>query len=229
MYIVAIETSTDQASVAVGTAAGIVAEARLVRPRRHAEFCLPALDFCLSEAGIGVEQVAGVAVGLGPGLFTGIRVGIATARGLAMARRLPVCGFASLDVLAFAARFTRRTIVPVVDARRREVYWGLYRSVPGGVQRLGEHRLDTPEEVAAELAAHDHDVLLVGDGAHTYRSVFDERGIAEYGDSDHRYPSAAALVELAVPKFEREEFCRPQDLAAIYLRRPDAAINWQVR
>ena len=229
MHVIAIETSTVQASVSVGTEDGVVAEATLARPRRHAEFCIPALEFCLAEAGIDMSLVAGIAVGLGPGLFTGMRVGIATARGLARAAHLPVCGFASLDVLAFAARHTRRTIVPVIDARRGQVYYAMYRPVPGGVQRTSDYQLGDPEDVAAELIATDHDVLFVGDGAHVYRRFFDEGGVAEYGDVLHRHPAASTLVELAVPRFEREDFLRPDQLQPIYLRRPDAEINWQAR
>lgn len=226
MLLVAIETSTQQASVAVGTQDGVLAEALLVRPRRHAEFCLPALDFCLREAGVTIRQVFGVVVDVGPGLYTGMRVGLATARGLARAAQIPMCGLASLDVLAFSARHSRRTIVPVIDARRGEVYFALYRSAPGGVQRIGDHRVGAPDALAAELVGADHDVLLVGDGAQLYRDVFEAHGSAEYGDSLNRYPSASALLELSVPRFQREEFSRPETIMPLYLRRPDAEIKW---
>ena len=228
VYVVAIETSTVQASVAVGTEDGVLAEATLVRPRRHVEFSLPALQFCLDEAGVALSQVAGVAVGLGPGLFTGIRVGVAAARGLARAARIPVCGFASLDVLAFAARHTPKLVVPVIDARRGQVYYALYRRAPAGVQRLTPYLLGEPEDVAAELVARGEDVLLVGDGARAYPRCFDERGL-EVGDEARRYPDARTLVELAVTRFEREEYSRPEELAPIYLRPPDAVIGWKGR
>lgn len=226
MYIVAIETSTPQASVALASEDGVIAQARLIRPRRHAEFCMPALEFCLVEAGIAMPQVAGIAVGLGPGLFTGMRVGLATARGLARAARIPMVGMSSLDILAYAVRLTPRTIVSVIDARRGEVYFAFYRPVPAGVQRLAEYKVSPPEVIAAEIAARGEPVLLVGDGAHVHREVFEERGVTEFGDSGYRYPSAAALADLAIARFEREEFSRPEELAPIYLRRPDAEINW---
>ena len=228
MHLLGIETSTMQASVAIGTEDGVVAEATLAVPRRHAEFLVPAIEFCLHEAGLEPGHLAGVAVGLGPGLFTGMRVGIATARGLARSLRVPVCGFTSLDTLAFGARLTRRTIVPVIDARRGEVYYAIYQPVPGGVQRMSEQRVAAPDAVAAELTASDHDVLLVGDGGHIYRDLFDERGVAEYGDAIHRYPKASTVIELAIPVFQREEFGSPETLVPVYLRRPDAEINWAV-
>jgi tRNA threonylcarbamoyladenosine biosynthesis protein TsaB len=224
VYLAAVETSTAQASVAVADADGVVAEARLVRPRRHAEFCLPALELCLREGGIDISQLTGVGVGLGPGLFTGLRVGIATARGLARGCQIPVCGLPSLDILAFATRHTTRTIVPVIDARRHEVYYAFYRPLPGGVQRISEYGLARPEALAAELSAAGSPVVLVGDGAHAYRDLF--KGHMSHGDGLHRYPSASALIELAAPRFEREEFCRPEDLSPIYLRPPDAKIAW---
>ena len=114
-----------------------------------------------------------VAVDLGPGLFTGLRVGVATAKAMAHALRVPMIGVPSLDLLAFPVRFTSRLIVAAVDARRGELFYAFYRQVPGGVQRLGDHRVGTPDDLAGELLAAGEECLLVGDGAIRYREVFD--------------------------------------------------------
>ena len=109
---------------------------------------------------------------VGPGLFTGLRVGVATAKAMAQALRVPVVGLSSLDLLAFPARSTRRLICAVIDARRGEVFAAFYRQVPGGVQRVSDPMVVRPGDVAAEIVARGEECLLVGDGALRYADVF---------------------------------------------------------
>ena len=115
-----------------------------------------------------------VAVDLGPGLFTGLRVGVASAKALAHALRVPMIGVPSLDLLAFPVRFTPRPIVTCIDARRGEVFYAFYRQVPGGVQRITPHQIATPDDLASELFARGEETMLVGDGAIRYAEVFDD-------------------------------------------------------
>lgn len=229
MLVLGLETSTSQSSVCLATERGVVAGATLGRPQAHSEFLVPAVDFCLRQAGMDVSAVSGVAVSLGPGLYTGMRVGIATAQALAHSRRLPVVGIPSLDLLAFAARHARRLVCSVIDARRKELFWGFYRSAPGGVQRVSELRVGPAEKLAGELEANREEVLAIGDGAVAHATLLEAAG-AEVGSSPATaHPSAQCLVELALPRFVREETQRPEDLRPVYLRQADARINWQSR
>jgi tRNA threonylcarbamoyladenosine biosynthesis protein TsaB len=167
VLVLALETSTAQSGVALANDAGVLAAATLgaQRGRAHAEFLAPAIAFCLARAGVGVPDLTAVAVGLGPGLYTGMRVGIATAATLAAARGLPAVGIASLDLLAFPVRHARRMVCATVDARRGELFWAFYRPSPGGVQQVTEHRVGPVGKLAGELSALGEDVLCVGDGA----------------------------------------------------------------
>ena len=228
MYILGLETSTSQSSVAIVDPERVVASASLGVPRRHGEFVAPAIRFCLDQAGIGADRITGVAVGLGPGLFTGLRVGIATAQTFAAANHLPVVGMSSLDVLAFQARYVPKMICAVIDARRKELYWALYRSSPGGVQREGPLRLGTVDQLTAELESLGEDCMVVGDGALAYRREIDDVRVFVAGP-DRAWPDAAVLAELAVPRFIREETQHPTELQPIYLREADAQIGWEQR
>ncbi|HWB72120.1 MAG TPA: tRNA (adenosine(37)-N6)-threonylcarbamoyltransferase complex dimerization subunit type 1 TsaB, partial [Egibacteraceae bacterium] len=228
MLVLGIETSTSRSSVCLATERGLVAAAALARQQSHGEFLAPAIDFCLRRAGLDVSGVAGVAVSLGPGLFTGMRVGIATAQALAHARRLPVVGLASLDLLAFAVRHSRRLVAGVLDARGQELFWAFYRSAPGGVQRVTEFRVGPAARLAGEIEALPDDVLCVGDGALANRQLLESTG-AEVGSASMAYPTAHALVELSLPRFLREDTQRPEDLRPIYLRKADARISWRNR
>jgi tRNA threonylcarbamoyladenosine biosynthesis protein TsaB len=120
-------------------------------------------------------------------------------------------------------------IVPVIDARRGEVFSALYRQVPGGIQRLTPYTVTSPDELASELMARGEDQLLVGDGALRYAEVFARVGQVELGTSGYAYPSPSALVELAHPRAIREEFIQPWELEPLYLRKSDAEINWDSR
>lgn len=237
MLVLGLETSTPQSSVCLATEEGLVASATLnARPptpggprgRAHGEFLAPAIDFCLRQAELDMSAISGVAVGLGPGLFTGMRVGIASAQTLAHARRLPVAGLASLDLLAYRVRHVRRLLCPALDARRGELFWAFYRSAPGGVQRVTEFRVGPAAKLAGEIEAVREDVLCVGDGAIANRALLESDG-AEVGGHDSAYPTAEALAELAVSRFLREEGGRPEDLLPIYLRKADARIGWETR
>lgn len=228
MLVLGIETCTAHTSVCLATENGLLASAELGLGNLHGEFLAPAIDFCLRSARVEMASVSGVAVSLGPGLFTGMRVGIATAQMLAHARRLPVVGLNSLDLLAFPVRHVRRLICSVIDARRGELFWAFYRSAPGGVQRVTESRVGPPEKLAGEIEALRDDVLCVGDGAVAQRGLLESTG-AEIGSAAMAYPNAHALVELSLPRFIREETQRAEDLRPVYIRKADARINWQNR
>jgi tRNA threonylcarbamoyladenosine biosynthesis protein TsaB len=148
---------------------------------------------------------------------------------MAHALRVPMIGVPSLDLLAFPVRFSTRRIVAAIDARRGELFYAFYRQVPGGVQRLSDHQIGTPDDLASELLASREECLLVGDGAIRYAEAFDGLSRVEIGDHSLAHPSASSLVQLAHAKALREQWVKPWDLQPLYLRVPDAEINWTKR
>jgi tRNA threonylcarbamoyladenosine biosynthesis protein TsaB len=222
LLVLAMDTATPVTSVAVGSDSGTLAALAVRHERRHAEVLTPAVRWVLEQAEVDPGSLAGVAVGIGPGLFTGLRVGVSTAKALAQAWQLPVVAVPSLDLLAFAYRDVRRTICPVVDARRGEVFTALYRPVPGGVVRLVDYHVLRPDQLAAALEGRGEEVLLCGDGALAYREAFGRLDdCCHFGSQAQATPSAGALVELALPRFHREEFTSPLEVTPLYLRKPD--------
>lgn len=229
MLILGIESATAQVGCAVGGHEGVLASAHSARNRRHAESLTPSIEFVCRQARIELPELGAVAVDIGPGLFTGLRVGVATAKALAQALRVPVIPISSLDLLAFPARFTDRLIAAVIDARRGELFTALYRPVPGGVQRVTEPRVCTPDDLKGELQAQAGDLLLVGDGAIRHQEVFRSLTRAEVVTHGLAHPSARDLVLLAHHQALREEWVQPWDVAPTYLRKPDAEIRWTTR
>lgn len=236
MLVLGLETATAQSGVCLATEEGLVAEAALGAPSRgrggrgpaHGEFLHPAIEFCLAQARVDFGAVSGVAVDLGPGLYTGMRVGIAAAQALAHVRQLPVVGLPSLDLLAFGARHARGLVASVLDARRGELFWALYRT-DGGPQRLTEMQVGPSTKLAGELETQREAVLCVGDGAVAHRDELEAVGADVDGSPAGARPDARSLVELALPRFLRGDTQRPEDLHPVYLRQVDARINWRNR
>lgn len=229
MLVLGIETSTPQTSVTIGSEQGIIGSCLVSRGATHGEFLLPAVEFLMRQANLTYRNLSAIAVGLGPGLFTGMRVGIATGKTLAQALSVPIVGVASLDLLAFDVRYSDKLICPVLDAKRREVFFSFYRQVPGGITRTSQYQVGSPDGLLAELQGRGEEVLLVGNGALLYRSKLEEAEKVEFGSLSNAFPRATSLVELVMPRLFREDFDRLFDVEPLYMRRSDAEINWERR
>jgi len=162
MITLAIDTATKTAGVALLRDERILAEYVFQMPVHHSETVLPALQWGLRLAAIGIGDVGLIALTVGPGSFTGLRIGASTVKGLALAAGTPVVGVSTLEALAYNAAGFRGLICPLLDARKGEVYGALYRSDgQGGLEAVTEERVDTPEGI---IASADGDTLFLGDG-----------------------------------------------------------------
>jgi len=229
VLILGIDTATPQVGCAIGGHEGVIASFSVAKGKRHAETLVPAIDFICRQAHVELDEIGAIAVDVGPGLFTGLRVGVATAKAMASALRVPVVGVSSLDLLAFPLRWTNRRILSIVDARRGEVFYASYRQVPGGVQRLTEAQVGSPEQLCNEIQATGEECLAVGDGARRYADELIDLIKVEIADAGLAYPSPQSLVQLAHARAVREEFMNAWDLQPVYLRKADAEINWVSR
>ncbi len=242
MLVLAIDTATPRIAVALGDGGRVLGELQLATgagrgagsvperrsgTRRHAELLAPAIRSLCDQLQVSLDHLAAVAVGIGPGLYTGLRVGVTTALTVARSLRVPVVAVPSLDLVAYPLRHGDRLLVTVLDARRREVFWASYRPVPGGVQRVSDYLVQPPGEVVAELAAGGEELLLAGDGVGRYPEEFASLERAEVAGPGFDAPSAVALVELATAKVVREEFVTPDEVRPLYLRQSDAEIMWE--
>lgn len=191
----------------------------------HATFLVPAIDFCFDQVGWSPEDLDAVAVDVGPGLYTGIRVGLATAQGLAAAFGIPIIPAVSVDTLALEAKTGHRMIWAVVDARRGELAVARYKPVPGGVVRDSPTELTNPEELHAMLESTAEDSLIVGEVDVLPEGFF--LGMHHVKTGRPRFPYAVALAEIAAGKYERDEYPPPDEIRPMYMREPDVTINWE--
>lgn len=235
MLLLGIDTATRRVGVVLANEHGMLARVELggtdmSAPPRHAETLAPAIAWACEQSGVDPAHLSVVGVGIGPGMFTGLRVGVTTAKLLAQSLRIPVIPIASLDLLAYPLRYSNRLVVSTIDARRNELYWAAYRTVPGGVQRVSEYELGSPDDLVADLQAQSTDALVCGDGALRFADAFSDLGRrVELAGPAHASPSLTALVDLALARYEREEFSAPSDVVPMYLRRSDAELEWDRR
>lgn len=230
MIVLGIETATERVSVAIGSNRGVLGVFEVAGGRRHAEVLVPAIQAVCRYGDVDLDEVTVVAADVGPGLFTGMRVGLSAAKAIAQALRAPMIGISSLDLVAFPLRHCDRTIVAMIDARKGEVFSAFYRQAPGGVQRITEPTVGVVADVVAEIVARGQDTICVGDGALRYADeILAETKKVEIGDQWQAAPSAATLVQLAHARALREEWVNPWEVQPVYLRLPDAQINWATR
>jgi tRNA threonylcarbamoyladenosine biosynthesis protein TsaB len=223
MKLLAIETATAQSGVVLAQDRNIVAAASRVDRVGHATFLVAAVDFCFDQAGWFPDDLDAVVVDVGPGLYTGIRVGIATAQGLAAALGVPLVTGSSLDALALEASTGHRHIFSVVDVRRGELAVSAFRPVPGGVVRDSAPELMKPDRLRAVLMSDPGNPLVVGDVAALPDGIL--RGLHRVKTGRPHYPSAGALLEIGLSKLERDPF-PAESLQPLYMREPDVTLNW---
>jgi tRNA threonylcarbamoyladenosine biosynthesis protein TsaB len=218
MNLLAIETSTEACSAAL-----MVGEALLERseiaPRRHAELLLPMIESLLAEAGIGRRQIDGIAVGRGPGAFTGVRLAISVAQGLALGLDVPVAPVSSLAALAqdVAVAAADMPILAVIDARMGEVYAGTFRRMQAGlVEALGTESVGPADAIV--LPPHA-DWVVAGSGWAVYRDALTARlpRTPRWADGA-RYPQAHAIARLAAAQFAAGRAVAPELALPVYLR-----------
>ncbi len=226
MLILGIESATSQVGCALGGPEGVLASVHTARPRRHAESLAPQIRFIVDQAGVALSDVDVVALDVGPGLFTGLRVGITTGVSLAWALGVPVVTTTSLELLAFATAARQREVMAVVDARRGEVFYARYRHGPTAMTAISSPAVARPAAVATSLAGRSDSVLVVGEGVRAHLEVFQGIDGVDIAPSGFDRPSAAALVALAGPMVERGELGDPSEVAPLYLREPDAEAKW---
>jgi len=225
LKLLAMETSTPGSSVAVVENRTTLAAASRIDRMGHAGFLVPAIDFCFDQVGWSPEDLDAVVIDVGPGLYTGIRVGVATAQGLAAAFGIPIIPVVSVDALALEAKTGHRMIWAIVDARRHQFAVARYRPVPGGVVRESVTELMGPDVLRAALESTAEDSLVVGDVGELPDGFF--RGMHHVKTGRPRYPYAVALAEIGAGKYERDDYPQPDDIRPLYMREPDVTINWE--
>ncbi len=224
--IVAIETATTFGSIALLSGGQCVAEFSLQSRLTHSKRLLYGLERLLVDAQHSWDDIDAVAVSIGPGSFTGLRIGLSTAKGLAFAANKKLLAVPTLDGLASQVQFSKYQICAVVDARKNELYTAFYRNSETAVlDRISDYMAVNTDRLCSLIT---EPTILVGDGLHIYGRELKERleDLAIISSKTIVFPRAAAIGILAKDMWEREEFLDIASAVPVYVRVSDAELNF---
>ena len=235
--MVAIETATETVGVAVRSPTGLDAEFTLTGRRRHVETLTPALEHLLGQVGLAPSDIGVVAVDIGPGLFTGLRVGVSAAKGLAQSLGIGIVGATSLDILTAAAVAAGHDgpVLACVDARRGEVFACVRETTRDATSRRSVPRdhvgaaLFAPDALVAALQRlGGTNVVAVGDGAVRYADTLAAVPGVDIVTSALTFPPPRTLLDLAAARLDGGEApVAPASVVPLYMREADATSNFE--
>ena len=228
MLILGIETSTKTGGVALVSERGVVAAYTLNIEVTHSERLMATVDRVLSDSGTAFSAVDGFAVSIGPGSFTGLRIGVATVKGLAFTTGRPVAAVPSLQALAWNLPLSAHPVCPLFDARKQQVYAALYRHEQGALATIMSERVMTLRELAEQVPDR---TVFTGEGAYLFQdeilSLFGDRAL--FAPLSAAVPSAASVAEIGLGLLQNGRSTDPDALAPLYIRRPEAEVAWEKR
>lgn len=219
MLILAFETSAKAASVALMEEGKLLGESYQNTGLTHSQTLMVMAEDLLRTCGRSVQQVDGVAVAAGPGSFTGIRIGVAAAKGLAWGRQIPCYGVSTLEAMAESMGVWDGYVLPVMDARRNQVYNALFVADRGNLQRCREDRAISLQELAQDIKNLEKPIFLVGDGAALCYNTLKDEIPSLVLPPEHRMHQRAAGVALAAQQAARRgDSGNAAELVPNYLR-----------
>lgn len=226
MKILSIETSTMLGGVAVvDEQKGLIAETRLNVRTTHSERLMTAIAYSLGQSDLKMEDIDAFAVAEGPGSFTGLRIGLSTAKGLSYSTGRPLVTVPTLEAFAWNFPFSMYPVCLMLDARKNQVYAAVFSWVNGAPERtIGDISIK-PDELLQQLSGT---VLFAGEGASLYREMILEimKERAVFAPSPHMVPSPANVAFIALEKARRGDFTDAAAAAPVYIRKSEAEVKW---
>jgi len=224
MRILAVDTATTSCSVAIVDKTSLLSEFTIDREETHSKHLMDMIKAVLRMAGINFSDLDGFAVTRGPGSFTGLRIGLSTIKGLAVASEKPVVGVSSLEALAFQVSYSRDLICPILDARKGEVYFSRYKFLNGHLKKQTKERVAPPDKAVDDL---NESCLFVGNGALLYKEMILEKmgGLASIAPMIQNTIRASTMAYLSMAKFEKNDTDDIEKIMPYYIRKSDAELN----
>ncbi|MFA5074089.1 MAG: tRNA (adenosine(37)-N6)-threonylcarbamoyltransferase complex dimerization subunit type 1 TsaB [Nitrospirota bacterium] len=228
MIILGIETSTKTGSVALVSEKGAIAHYSLNIEITHSERLMSTVDRVLHDTGVNLSGVDGFAVAVGPGSFTGLRIGVSTIKGLAFATGKPVAGVSTLKALAYSLPFAEFPVCSLLDARKNQVYAALYQFDGQEPKPLMQETVITLSELEKKISGK---TIFLGEAVDVYRSditdLWGEKAL--FAPAFCNLPSAAIVAEIGLALIKKGTTADPDSLVPVYIRRAEAEVAWEKR
>lgn len=229
MYL-GIETSSAVSSIALMNEAKLVGELTVQAGLTHSEQLVPHIELLMEQTGVNKTDIQGIAVSIGPGSFTGLRIGLGTAKALAYAWKVPLLGVMTMDVLAHNFWQFEGLLAVMIDAQKKNVYEGVYRWLDGHIECIQPPTVKVRTEALARLGEQEEAVTIIGDGIVKVASSVSEYGSQlQVGPASLRIPKASSLLLAALPRFLRHEPDEASTIAPYYIRQSEAEVVWAAK
>ncbi len=229
MLILALDSATPVAGVALWEDGKLLREEFVNYKKTHSETLMPMVEQILNSCDKQMGMVDAIGVTVGPGSFTGLRIGMAAVKGMSLALNIPVAGISTLEVMAYNFAYVDALVCPLLDARKQEVYAGIFDLSKGFPQIIGEEMACSPEKFVKTLKEvcereGRRKIILLGDGVYPYREYFQEElgSSCVIAPSHLMLPRASALADLAAVRALKREFDDALNLRPVYLRLSEA-------
>ena len=231
MIILSIDSSAPVAGIAVSDGKKLLGEVMINTQNTHSEKLMPMVAQLLHDLQMNIQQIDAVAITCGPGSFTGLRIGMATAKGIVQGGNKKLIAIPTLDTLAQNLNHYPGIICPIMNAQKKQVYTAIYKSTEIGMERLSDYQAIEAETLAEQLLALGETVWFTGDGVDAFADVFRAKLGAQcrLADGNTVLPRAGALAMLAAERAEQEQFDDLYQAELIYIRKSEAEVQWEAR
>lgn len=224
MRILGIDSSGLVASVALASDETVIAEFTVNNKQTHSQTLLPMLEQVMKFSGMALEEIDGIAVAAGPGSFTGLRIGASTAKGLGLVLKKPIISVPTIEGLAYQLAEAEGLICPIMDARRNQVYTGIYRMKGGELQVLRDQYATDIHDLITELVKYQEMVHFLGDGVPVYRDIIQKEftGKFDFAPAHMARQRAASIAVLGEKYYQEGKIEDAAEHRPIYLRKSQA-------
>jgi len=231
MLTLGVDSSSEVGAVGLADENGILGEINIKLVHRHSKELLSIIDYLFKQTGRGVKELEGIAVSVGPGSFTGLRIGLSTVKTFAQVLQIPVIGLSSLDILAYNLNLAKNWLIPIIDARRDRVYTAIYKRWDQDIisQKVSEDRALHIETLIEEINTFDTNgvVNFIGNSELINSNHFKGGKIEiKYSSINNSIPRGGAVAELGQFYLKNGKSDNYLELIPNYLKKPQAEINW---
>lgn len=205
---------------------GLISEIRVNIKVAHAERLMPSIEHLLKASRISIKDIDAFAVSIGPGSFTGLRIGLSTAKGLCYAAGKPIIPVPTLDAFARALPFCSHLLCPMLDARKNEVYTGLYKWEDGECRKIIPETAINPQEFLKDIKKP---TVFMGRGARIYKKLIEDALSAKaiFAPPSRMFPTASTVAEIAIEKLKEGVTTDIISLIPFYIRKSEAELKWK--
>ncbi|MFP4661577.1 MAG: tRNA (adenosine(37)-N6)-threonylcarbamoyltransferase complex dimerization subunit type 1 TsaB [Halanaerobiales bacterium] len=231
MLTLGIDSSGEIGAVGLADENSVLGEININLVHRHSEELLNNIDYLMNQTGISIKELEGLAVTLGPGSFTGLRIGLSTAKTFAQVLNIPIIGISTLDLLAYNLNLLDNWIVPLIDAKRNRVYTAIYRRWSEDIaseKHLDDRAVHIEELIEELININPEDVFtFVGNGANIYSNILEESDLeVKIASNNNSIPRGGAVAGLGSYYLRNGRSDNYLKLLPNYLKKPQAEINW---